>query len=196
MRKEDFNNALNHIDYDLVEEFVVEKERMQKRAKQKRRFIKLMPIAACFVLVATFAVTVLPVLFDGSPDLKNEILPSVDEIVNEPPEGDESTGDAETEGAGPSYGKPDDEFPTPGAPSEGKQEYTFHFNGRLYTLRFDSREEMGEKVLSEGDVGSYITTVNVYDVSNDEEKSCRIFNNLSGDKIIVELFEGLYFTAE
>ena len=31
MRKEDFNNALNYIDYDLVEEYVSEKENAQKR---------------------------------------------------------------------------------------------------------------------------------------------------------------------
>lgn len=79
MSKEDFNNALNHIDYELIEEYVEEKERLQRRAAQKRSFIRLAPIAACFVLVITFAITLLPMFIGGRFNYDAENLPPINE---------------------------------------------------------------------------------------------------------------------
>lgn len=84
MSKEDFNNALNHIDYDLVEEYVVEKEKMKKRAVQRRAFIRLVPVAACFVIIITLSITILPMFFEGKFDYKSEELPPVEENAPNP----------------------------------------------------------------------------------------------------------------
>jgi hypothetical protein len=50
MRMEKFNNALDHIDYDLVDEFVREREAIERKRKIRKQVIKLAPIAACFVI--------------------------------------------------------------------------------------------------------------------------------------------------
>ena len=80
MSKEDFNNALNHIDYDLVEEYVVEKEKMKKRAVQRRAFIRLVPVAACFVIIITLSITILPMFFEGKFDEENLELENVHDL--------------------------------------------------------------------------------------------------------------------
>ncbi|MGM9632211.1 MAG: hypothetical protein ACI3XL_03880 [Eubacteriales bacterium] len=51
MKKEDFLKALDHIDYDLVEEYVLEKERAVKRRKSQRNVMRMLPVAACFILL-------------------------------------------------------------------------------------------------------------------------------------------------
>lgn len=50
MKTEEFNKALNHIDYDLVDEFVREREALEKRRVARRNIYRLVPVAACFVL--------------------------------------------------------------------------------------------------------------------------------------------------
>lgn len=51
MKKEDFLKALDHIDYDLVEEYVLEKERAVKRRERQRSVMRMLPVAACFILL-------------------------------------------------------------------------------------------------------------------------------------------------
>lgn len=50
MSVEKFNKALDHIDYDLVDEFVREREALEHRRVARRNIYKLVPVAACFVL--------------------------------------------------------------------------------------------------------------------------------------------------
>ncbi len=61
MSREVFNNALNYIDYSLVEEYIVEKELLQKRAQRRRAVAQLAPLAACFIVF----VCILTLLFGG-----------------------------------------------------------------------------------------------------------------------------------
>ena len=51
MKKEHFSNALDHIDYELVDEFVKEKEALQIRRARRKAMNTLIPIAACLVIL-------------------------------------------------------------------------------------------------------------------------------------------------
>lgn len=51
MKKEDFNTGLNYIDADIVEEYLREKERAQRRIKRHKTAIRLIPLAACFMIM-------------------------------------------------------------------------------------------------------------------------------------------------
>ena len=59
MRMEKFNNALDHIDYDLIDEFVREREVVERKREIRRQVIKLAPIAACFVVCIGIGAAVL-----------------------------------------------------------------------------------------------------------------------------------------
>ena len=53
MKKEKFSEALNHIDYSFIEEYVEEKERIN-RERQRRTFVKrVAPLAATFIVFFT-----------------------------------------------------------------------------------------------------------------------------------------------
>ena len=58
MRKEDFVNSLNYIDYELVEEYVAQREVLQRKANRRRNAIRFVPVAACLMLM----VLTLPVI--------------------------------------------------------------------------------------------------------------------------------------
>lgn len=51
MNSEKLNNALEYLDLDLVDEFVKEKEAVQKRKARRKTISILTPIAACLVLL-------------------------------------------------------------------------------------------------------------------------------------------------
>ena len=51
MKTEEFNNALEYLDYDLVDEYVREKESVQKMKVRRKAIATLVPIAACFVIL-------------------------------------------------------------------------------------------------------------------------------------------------
>ena len=59
MKMEQFNNALNHIDYDLIDEFVREKDGVQLRKQRKRAFARITSVAACFALLLTATAAVI-----------------------------------------------------------------------------------------------------------------------------------------
>ena len=50
MKKEQFNDALNYIDNDLVEEYVKEKEALQTKTRKRKTTRSILSIAACFVI--------------------------------------------------------------------------------------------------------------------------------------------------
>lgn len=50
MRMEKLNKALDHIDYDLIDEFVREREAHERVRSRRRMMARLIPVAACFVI--------------------------------------------------------------------------------------------------------------------------------------------------
>ena len=70
MKKKEWNEGLNHLDPDLVEKYVEQKDRLRQR-KQKTKGIRLRfgAIAACFLLVLS-AVIVVPMLRDDDIGIK------------------------------------------------------------------------------------------------------------------------------
>ena len=52
-------NALDHIDYDLVDEFVREREALERKRKIRKQVIKFAPIAACFVVCISIGAAIL-----------------------------------------------------------------------------------------------------------------------------------------
>ena len=63
MKKSEWNEALNHIDDDIVANFVAQKETLQKKKKTRAVWIRACAIAACISIVfCSFAVV--PMLFD------------------------------------------------------------------------------------------------------------------------------------
>lgn len=72
MRMEKFNNALDYVDSDLLDEFVREREAIEQRKLRKRRFARYSALAASFVVV--FACTVALIMSNASNDqIKNEL---------------------------------------------------------------------------------------------------------------------------
>lgn len=191
MKKENFNIALNHIDYDLVEEYVAEKDKMQKRVVQRRTFMKLAPIAACFVLIITFSITVLPMILNNSFD--NAISSSpIDESFQDPPTTEDTSGS-------PEENEPEYEGVAPMPPSDALGSiytYTFQYEDVVYILKFNSLEELNKQAVSEDKRGEYIATVSVYDSVNDKETLCAIYECAETDDVIIELLDGYYFVVE
>ncbi len=61
MKKQEWNEALDHLDPALVEEYVTKKMRLGVRAKRKKLGLRIVAIAACLALLAG-ALTLLPLL--------------------------------------------------------------------------------------------------------------------------------------
>ena len=85
MKKKEWNEGLNHIDPDLVEKYVEQKDRLrQKNKKPKGVWLRFGVIAACFVLIVS-AVIVVPMLRENNlPDVPtwDTAQYSADEIAN------------------------------------------------------------------------------------------------------------------
>ena len=85
MKKKEWNEGLNHIDPDLVEKYVEQKDRLrQKNKKPKSVWLRFGAIAACFVLIVS-AVIVVPMLRENNlPDVPtwDTSQYSADEIAN------------------------------------------------------------------------------------------------------------------
>ena len=70
MKKKEWNEGLNHIDPDLVEKYVEQKDRLrQKNKKPKSVWLRFGAIAACFLLIVS-AVIVVPMLRDDDIGIK------------------------------------------------------------------------------------------------------------------------------
>lgn len=70
MKQEEFNTALNYIDYDLVEEFVEEKGRVNQKSITRKNFISLVPIAASLVVVLCMGTIIVPTILGGASNNK------------------------------------------------------------------------------------------------------------------------------
>ena len=66
MKKEEWNQGLNHLDSDLVEEYVQKKDRLDKKRATRAVWMRMGVIAACLCLLAS-AVLVAPMLTKQSP---------------------------------------------------------------------------------------------------------------------------------
>ena len=67
MKKKEWNEGLNHLDPDLVEKYVEQKDRLrQKNKKPKSVWLRFGAIAACFLLIVS-AVIVVPMLREDDP---------------------------------------------------------------------------------------------------------------------------------
>lgn len=74
MKKKEWNEGLDHLDPDLIETYVEQKDGFRKNKKQKSVWLRIGTIAACFVLLLS-AVIVVPMLREGEPG----ILPDPDD---------------------------------------------------------------------------------------------------------------------
>lgn len=59
MKRKEWNEALNHLDPDLIEEYVAQKDFLQQKKKQKDLWLRIGAIAACFCLIVGTVVVVL-----------------------------------------------------------------------------------------------------------------------------------------
>ena len=67
MKKKEWNEGLNHLDHDLVEKYVEQKDRLrQKKQKTKGIWLRFGAISACFLLIVS-AVIVVPMLREDDP---------------------------------------------------------------------------------------------------------------------------------
>lgn len=51
MRMDKLNKALDHIDSDLIDEFVRESESLQRKKAVRRDLLRIIPVAACLVIL-------------------------------------------------------------------------------------------------------------------------------------------------
>ncbi len=192
MRKEDFNNALNYIDYDLVEEHIKAKENAQRKIAKRREVMRYAPVAACLVIILSISVFILPTFFDNY-KITNDIGGQDPETQIEPPTSNP-----------PSNNKTDTQTPeNPG--TSVLNIFTFENNGCKYIKILSgtlddafANDELDD--ISEEDKGEYIGTVLVTDNSNNTQFECPIYeyagvvtSSMNNEGVVVELFEGYYF---
>lgn len=65
MKKSEWNEGLNHLDYDLVEKYVEQKDMLEHKKKTKSARLRFAAIAACFALVLSAAFVVVPMLWEN-----------------------------------------------------------------------------------------------------------------------------------
>jgi len=84
MKKKEWNEGLNHIDPDLVEKHIEQKEKLrQKKQKTKGIWLRFGAIAACFVLIVGAAIVVAMLRGDEPGVIPG---PGVEIILPSPPE--------------------------------------------------------------------------------------------------------------
>lgn len=166
MRKEELNNALNHIDYDLVEEFVEEKEELNKSLAKRRTIMHLAPIAASFVVVFCIGVAILPMFFgakgEAPPSNPGGFPPEIEGPGAPPSAGtppyvsDNSNSTSDPGGNDPSEALPPEEDITPPSDPTDKPEgevgdeiacpylyeFTVYFEGDEYICCFGAPNEI------------------------------------------------------
>ena len=76
MKQKEWNQGLNHIDYDLIEKYTLQKEKLKGRQHTKSVWLRVGALAACLVLIIG-AVIMLPLLQNETPS-NVETTPSVE----------------------------------------------------------------------------------------------------------------------
>lgn len=171
MSKECFNNALNHLDYDLVEEFVTERELSLKRSKRRKTVRSISSIAACLTVLTILPLFVFFVVLDGF--RAGPAAPGTSDNLNGenfaplPPEDSSSSNDP-------------------------MSSFTFVFNGKSYIVDYSVEEE--EKII----VGEYLGEIILSDEYGNI-CPCRIYASLDEElsgAIIIETSSGVYHLAK
>ena len=67
MKKQEWNEALNHLDPEIVEKYVLQKDELRQKKRKKTVWFRAVIIAACLAVVVGTMV-LLPLFFDDSPD--------------------------------------------------------------------------------------------------------------------------------
>lgn len=67
MKKQEWNEALNHLDSEIVEKYVLQKDELRQKKRKKTVWFRAVIIAACLAVVVGTMV-LLPLFFDDSPD--------------------------------------------------------------------------------------------------------------------------------
>ncbi len=195
MRKDDFSLALNHIDYDLIEEYVFEKESLKRRAHQRRQLAHFARAAACF---AVLCVIIVPIMLFGD---KMTAIPPDNHGGENPPY--VSTTPVYPENEGPASQKPGDSSddgvmgPESSDPAELKYTYYFAYNGTEYICPFGTYDQSLEEALQTESidpkhVGEHMGEVMVTD-NNGQRGWYRLYRG-DGSNLIIEI-EGYYMIA-
>lgn len=66
MKKQEWNEGLNHLDPSLVEAYVTRQEALLRKKSKKKTFYRIAALAACLVLIAGVAI-LLPVFMENEP---------------------------------------------------------------------------------------------------------------------------------
>lgn len=173
MKKEDFGKALDFISADLVEEFALEEERLQKRLKIRRALSRMAGAAACICVLLVISAAALIRFGPGSLDGDSGFNGSMDGML--PPKFSTVT----TEKA------PGD---SASSPSETDFRYVFSYEGEEYGIRLydeviigEDSVYLGEAALRSNDLSDSALTVRLY--------------SLSDSSLAIEL-DGAFYKAE
>lgn len=133
MKKSEWNEALNHIDDDIVANFVAQKENLQKKKKMRAVYIRLVAISACLAIIftAVFTVPMLVERGDGGLFWDGSQINGSDGVNSSPSYND-------------GYGQPSDEY---GIESSTGDVFDYDFHAYLDSIPFEER--MGERLLTE-----------------------------------------------
>ena len=174
MSKECFNSALNYLDYDLVEEFVTERESSTKRMKRRKVIRSVSSIAACLTVLTILPLFVFFVVLGGfkagsaAPGEPGNM--SGENIVPLPPE---------------------DSSPS----NYPMGSFTFIFNGKSYIVDFNNEEDAAAEEIVLGEYLGEITLSDEYG----NISTCRIYASLDEESksiIIIETLNGVYHLAQ
>lgn len=191
MKREELNRALGHIDYDLVEEYVREKERLTRRAKIRHRFAQVARAAACLVVLVCIA---LPIIIFG------------DGAHSEQPPNSVNPPYVSTTPVGPGENLPAPEPPTcdpqPGdedqmPPGRLAYTYSFAYNGTEYVCSFGTYDQSLEEALQTESIDPKHVGEHLGEVVATDKNGNRDWYKLykgDGTNLIIEI-EGYYMIA-
>ena len=77
MRKNQLNEGLNHIDAEIVEGYLKQKDRLNQKRRTRSAWLRFAVIAACFVLIIS-AVIIPPMLLEDDPSTPPPTVPTWD----------------------------------------------------------------------------------------------------------------------
>lgn len=71
MKKEEWNEGMNHLDPDLVEKYIEQKEKRRQKKKQRNLWLRLGAIAACLTLLVSAIIVVSMLRGDDTDIIRN-----------------------------------------------------------------------------------------------------------------------------
>ena len=193
MKIEDINNALGYIDYDLVEEYVAEKEKLSIRARQRRQLMYFARTAACLVVLIGIMIPIvlLGTKMTSPPNTSGENPTYTTTTPVVPPTGNPPGSSENTE-------KPGGDDGVIQKPSEYRYTYKFAYNGTEYICVFGHVDQSLSEALKGESVdlqlvGEYIGEVMAID-QNGERGWYKIYQ-ADYTNLIIEI-KGYHMTAQ